>query len=156
MDPAYRCMADIEAQCVRGRHQAGELAFASGGRVVLHGSVGISGPAAIHVSTLFAVERGGGRAAMRVIIDAADRHGVDVTLTAASYVPSRMTTQQLVDWYRRLGFEVVAETRAWARAVDMIRRPRGGAPAGPAASPGVGLPPAVKQSPGPLLDFRRT
>lgn len=141
MDPAYRCMADIEAQCVRGRHQAGELAFASGGRVVLHGSVGISGPAAIHVSTLFAVERGGGRAAMRVIIDAADRHGVDVTLTAASYVPSRMTTQQLVDWYGRLGFEVVAETRAWARVVDMLRRPKDGFPAGTAAALGAGRPP---------------
>jgi len=137
--PAARCLAEISGRCERRHGHGGSLSFLRGGRPVLHAGLLVPTPSMLRVSSLLSVERGGGRHAMGVILECADRHQVEVTLTAASFVPARMTTEELVDWYARLGFVVEEDYGIWPRAVDMRRPPSGpesrnGAPSAVAAS----------------------
>jgi hypothetical protein len=78
----------------------------------------------LHLSDIrtFAPGKGGASKMLRSILEVADKNNVPVTLTADSYSGDGLTTAQLVDWYKRNGFEV--ENDFGDDGVDMIRQPR--------------------------------
>jgi len=79
----------------------------------------------LHLSDIRTFDPGKGNAsqALRSILEVADKNNVPVTLTAKNYRGNGLTTSQLVDWYKRNGFEVVDDFGE--DGVDMIRQPRG-------------------------------
>ena len=71
----------------------------------------------------FAAGQGNASQALRSVLEVADRNKVPVTLTAKNYSGEGLTTAQLVDWYKRNGFEITRDLGD--DGVDMIRQPRG-------------------------------
>jgi hypothetical protein len=92
------------------------------------------GDAAVHLSALrdetvvlkwlAAIHRGAGRAALAIIVEAADRHGVTLTLMARPQQPSgegkKLTRAALEAFYAGFGFVVTGRGGGIAH---MIRRP---------------------------------
>jgi predicted GNAT family N-acyltransferase len=78
----------------------------------------------LHLSDIrtFDPGKGGASKMLRSILEVADKNNVPVTLTADNYSGDGLTTAQLVDWYKRNGFEV--ENDFGDDGVDMIRQPR--------------------------------
>ncbi|MEO6302150.1 MAG: hypothetical protein ABIP51_03150, partial [Bacteroidia bacterium] len=60
---------------------------------------------ALWVSSITSVEKGGGSYGMKIILDAADKHGVITRLSAEPYGKKQMNKSQLTAWYKRLGFK---------------------------------------------------
>lgn len=63
----------------------------------------------IHLSDITSLEPGKGHAgrAMSLIKKLADKHNVQVELIAKAYRDDRMDTEQLIQWYQRLGFQLM-------------------------------------------------
>jgi hypothetical protein len=78
----------------------------------------------LHLSDIrtFDPGKGGASKMLRSVLEVADKNNVPVTLTAENYSGDGLTTAQLVDWYKRNGFEV--ENDFGDDGVDMIRQPR--------------------------------
>lgn len=70
---------------------------------------------------------GSGSTMLQAVCDLADRHGVEISLKATPFgeKPYPMSRRQLVDWYRRHGFE----GSRWSLA----RKPKPGIAGAPAA-----------------------
>ncbi len=82
----------------------------------------------IHISDILALQPGGGRAALELLCNLADKHGVKMSLTAKSYDTQRATldTGQLKAWYERHGFVEDEDTFGDDdEGYDMIRWPQG-------------------------------
>lgn len=70
-------------------------------------SIGSGGTPEAHINSLRAVQRGGGRAAITRLINAADRMGVDLTVFAESFdstAGKKMSKAALAKWYKQFGF----------------------------------------------------
>lgn len=81
----------------------------------------------IHISDILALQPGGGRAALELLCNLADKHGVKMSLTAKSYDTQRATldTSQLKAWYERHGFVEDEDTFGDDdEGYDMIRWPQ--------------------------------
>lgn len=65
----------------------------------------------IHLSDITSLDPGKGHsaAAMRLLIKLADKHNVVIELIAKAYRDDRMSTEQLVQWYQRLGFQLMQD-----------------------------------------------
>ena len=76
------------------------------------------------IAWLAAVERGAGRAAMELLVEAADRHGVTLALTAkpqpASGAGKTLTPAKLEAFYAGFGFV----TTGCGEFAHMVRKPR--------------------------------
>lgn len=61
----------------------------------------------VHISDIVGLQPGEGKASqsMRLLISLAQRHNVVLELIAKAYRDDRMSTEQLVQWYKRLGFQ---------------------------------------------------
>lgn len=92
--------------------------------------VGIIGGAAIelskfngniHLSDITSLDPGKGysNAAMRLLTRLADKHNVVIELIAKAYRNDRMDTEQLVQWYQRLGFQPVDDDLDLDYGVEM-------------------------------------
>jgi hypothetical protein len=82
--------------------------------------VGIIGGAAIelskfhgniHLSDITSLDPGKGHSstAMRLLTKLADKHNVVIELIAKAYRDDRMSTEELVQWYQRLGFKLMQD-----------------------------------------------
>jgi hypothetical protein len=84
-----------------------EIVTRSGGGIEL--SLAPAGPRTVHLSSLRAIEPGGGGRALRELTALADLYGVDIQLTAAPFEGGpnarTMTATELDKWYRGFGFE---------------------------------------------------
>ena len=63
----------------------------------------------IHISDITSLEpgKGHGGTAMKMLIKLAHKHNVGLELFAKAYRDDRMSTEQLVKWYQKLGFHIV-------------------------------------------------
>ena len=59
----------------------------------------------VHVSEIRSLRPGGGRRALALLVDLADKHGVTLELFPSPIGASRMSESDLRDWYGRHGFE---------------------------------------------------
>ena len=57
------------------------------------------------VSSITSIEKGGGSYAMKIICDAADKHGVIIRLSPEPYGKKTLNKSQLTTWYKKLGFK---------------------------------------------------
>ncbi|KVV07425.1 GNAT family N-acetyltransferase [Burkholderia ubonensis] len=80
----------------------------------------------LHISDIMAVEpgKGYGTRALTIVLNIADEHQEEITLTAKAYSPNRrlLDTTHLRDWYGRHGF--VVEGGDDIDGFDMIRPPQ--------------------------------
>src|SRR6185369_4829545 len=75
--------------------------------IVIQNKVGIDisfFDGALWVSSITSYEKGGGRLGMQVILNAADKHGVIVRLSPEPFGKKTLNRSQLINWYKRLGF----------------------------------------------------
>lgn len=82
----------------------------------------------IHISDIMSLKQGGGREALELLCNLADKHGVKMGLTAKSYQSQRpgLDTNQLKAWYERHGFVEDEDTFGDdEQGYDMIRWPQG-------------------------------
>jgi len=63
--------------------------------------------------------KGHASAAMRLLQKLAKEHGVTLKLTAKAYRDDMMSTEQLVNWYQKLGFEIESNDNDIDNGVDM-------------------------------------
>lgn len=77
------------------------------------------GNSSIRLSDIQGSGSGSGTQALRAICDLADKHGVTIKLSADGYADT--STEALVAWYKKHGFEVLDEVDG---AVDMMRNPK--------------------------------
>jgi hypothetical protein len=63
----------------------------------------------IHISDITSLNpgKGYGGKAMQMLIKLAHKHNVGLELFAKAYRDDRMSTEELIKWYQRLGFQVV-------------------------------------------------
>lgn len=88
-----------------------------------HMSASAWGPNYLHLEEVRAMSRGGGRAAMEILVDRADENcatiaGTVKPLPAAAYGMKKMSQSKLMAWYKQFGF--VPEKKG---SPDIIRRP---------------------------------
>jgi len=83
------------------------------------------GPNHVSIDQVRALARGGGRAAMQVLVDRADRLGVTLSLNAVPMAPTpgggkKMKRAELIRWYKTFGFKPEEPGSDY-----MIRAPKG-------------------------------
>ncbi len=78
----------------------------------------------IWIDYIRAYEKGAGQgnAALKFLIDLADKHGVQMRLYAKAYGESSMDDQALIDWYERNGF--TAADTPYKGGLTMVREPQ--------------------------------
>lgn len=81
----------------------------------------------IHLGDIRALNprNGAGTRALKFLCDLADKHGVTLQGTAKAYDKDRMSTRQLLDWYRKFGF--VEDPDSYGSdedGFDIIRKPK--------------------------------
>jgi len=90
----------------------------------------------IKIGTLISFRKGGGNSMMETIISITDKYKVPIKILAESYSKSKdyyykqlniqddrseLTQKDLVNWYKKLGFEVISKT---TKSSTMIRKPK--------------------------------
>lgn len=121
-DPAASFMAAVAGAAERSHHPYGGMEFVRAGEAVCYAIIAPLDGNTVEISGMYAPVRGGGRHAMSLLSLLADLHGVRLCLVAASSVPERMSTEKIVEWYRKFGFLSSLPGRF---GVQMTRTPKG-------------------------------
>lgn len=119
--PAHAFLADL-------RDATGENWFNGKERVLGQAATQVTlvSPSEVHINDIRSMSPGEGHASklLKLVTTLADKHQITLDLTAKSYDDERMSTQKLISWYMRNGFER-GDYDAYEEddGVEMVRKP---------------------------------